>query len=264
MKFGGELRPIRLYTDRQGGTTYTFPSITALLANQPTNIQVLGDTSAPDPWNNGVTGERFLKQYYLIFYAQDEWKIRPEPDDQLRPSLRVLQPLHEDRNLFVLFNADTGKLACGTTPGCDLPNTTPWYHSTKTNFGPRLGLSWSPQKFNSKTVFRVGAGYYYGPGQTEDQVQPIDSDRASRTLTSNIAWPDQSGAGAGRIQHHRSESRVPAARVRQRIHAAGKGALVYGVDSAANCRATRCSRWRMSEARGAICSCVRGPMGSSA
>src|SRR5262249_16886308 len=77
MKFGGELRTIRLYTDRQGGTTYTFPSITALLANQPTSIQVLGDTSSADPWNNGATGNRFLKQYYLIFYAQDEWKVRP-------------------------------------------------------------------------------------------------------------------------------------------------------------------------------------------
>ena len=38
-------------------------------------------------------------------------------------------------------------------------------------------------------MFRVGGGYNFGPGQTEDQVQPIDSDRASRTLTSNIAWP---------------------------------------------------------------------------
>ncbi len=30
MKFGVEVRPIRLYTDRLGGTTYTFPSVTAL------------------------------------------------------------------------------------------------------------------------------------------------------------------------------------------------------------------------------------------
>ena len=178
-----------LYTDRQGGTTYTFPNIDALLANQPTNIQVLGDTSAPDPWNNGATGNRFLKQYYLIVYAQDEWKIRPNLTINYGLRYEYYSPLHEDRNLFVLFNADTGKIACGTTPGCDLPNTTPWYHSKKTNFGPRLAISWSPEKFIDKTVFRVGAGYYYGPGQTEDQVQPIDSDRASRTLTSNIAWP---------------------------------------------------------------------------
>src|SRR5262249_5204740 len=61
LKFGGEFRPIRLYTDRQGGTTYTYPSIGALLTNTPSQIQVLGDTSAADPWNNGATGNRFLK-----------------------------------------------------------------------------------------------------------------------------------------------------------------------------------------------------------
>src|SRR6266478_580283 len=32
-KFGGEVRPIRLYTDRQGGITYTFSSINNFLAN---------------------------------------------------------------------------------------------------------------------------------------------------------------------------------------------------------------------------------------
>jgi hypothetical protein len=189
MKFGGEFRAVRLYTDRLGGTTYTFPNITALLANQPTNIQVLGDTSAPDPWNNGATGNRFLKQYYLIFYAQDEWKIKPNLTVNYGLRWEYYHPLSEDRNLFVLFNADTGKLACGTTPGCDLPTSTSWYHSSTKNFGPRLGISWSPERFKNKTVFRIGAGYYYGPGQTEDQVQPIDSDRATRTLTTNIAWP---------------------------------------------------------------------------
>ena len=189
MKFGFEFRPIRLYTDRQGGTTYTFANIGALLANTPSQIQVLGDTSAPDPWNNGASGNRFLKQFYLIGYAQDEWKVRPNLTINYGLRYEYYQPLHEDRNLFVLFNASTGKLACGTQPGCDLPTSTAWYKSSKLNFGPRLGISWSPQRFNNKTVFRIGGGYYYGPGQTEDQVQPIDSDRATRTLTSNIAWP---------------------------------------------------------------------------
>ncbi len=189
LKFGFEFRPVRLYTDRQGGTTYTFPNIGALLANQPTNIQILGDTSGPDPWNNGATGIRFLKQYYLIFYAQDEWKTTPNLTINYGLRYEYYHPLTEDRNLSVLFNAQTGLLACGTHPGCDLSNTTAWYHSSTKNFGPRLGISWSPGRFHNRTVFRVGAGYYYGPGQTEDQVQTIDSDRPSRTLTTNIAWP---------------------------------------------------------------------------
>jgi len=70
-----------------------------------------------------------------------------------------------------------------------MPSGTPWYNSSKKNFGSRLGFAWSPERFKNKTVFRVGGGYYYGPGQTEDQIQPIDSDRASVTLTSGVAWP---------------------------------------------------------------------------
>ena len=34
-----------------------------------------------------------------------------------------------------------------------------------------------------KTVFRAGFGMFVGPGQTEDQIQPIESDRISSTLS---------------------------------------------------------------------------------
>ena len=180
MKFGGELRPIRIYTDRLGGTTYTFSNLAGLLANQPTGIQVLGDTSAPDPFNNGATGNRFVKQYYFIAYAQDEWKIRPNFTMSYGLRYEYYHPLTEDRNLFVLFNANTGQI---------MPNTTSWYQSSKANFAPRLAFTWSPEAFKNKTVLRIGAGYFFGPGQTEDQIQPIDSDRASASLSGNIAYP---------------------------------------------------------------------------
>ncbi|MCC6861701.1 MAG: TonB-dependent receptor, partial [Bryobacterales bacterium] len=77
IKFGGEVRPIRMYTDRLGGATYTFSNIESLLANRPSSVQVIGDVSAPNPLHGGATGNRFLKQTYYIGYAQDEWKIRP-------------------------------------------------------------------------------------------------------------------------------------------------------------------------------------------
>ena len=174
MKFGGEFRPVRLYTDRLGGTTYTFSNLAGLLANQPTGIQVLGDTSSPDPFNGGATGNRLLKQFYLIGYAQDEWKVRRNVTVSYGLRYEYYQPMHEDRNLAVLFDANSGQI---------MPQGTPWYRSKKTNFAPRLGITWSPTALKDKTVFRVGAGYYYGPGQTEDQVQPIDSDRASVNLS---------------------------------------------------------------------------------
>ena len=177
-KFGGELRPVRIYTDRLGGTTYTYQNIAGLLANTPTQVLVLGDTSAPDPFNNGATGERFVKQWYLVGYGQDEWKIRPNLTMSYGLRYEYYSPLREDRNLFVLFNADEGRL---------MPNTTPWYQANKKNFAPRLAFTWAPAALKNKTVFRIGSGFYYGPGQTEDLIQPIDSDRASRVLTGSAA-----------------------------------------------------------------------------
>jgi len=178
-KFGGEVRPLRIYTDRLGGTTYTFDNITKLLANQPTQVAFLGDVSAPSPFNNGAIGNREAKQYYLIGYAQDEWKIRPNLTMSYGLRYEYYSVLHEARNLAVIVDADTGKFMD--------PKTTDFYKSSKLNFGPRLAFSWSPSRFKDKTVLRIGAGYYYGPGQTEDQIQPIESDRVSKTLTGAAA-----------------------------------------------------------------------------
>src|SRR5262249_26339381 len=129
MKFGFEFRPVRLYTDRLGGTTYTFSNLANMLQNKLSQVQVLGDTSAPDPFNNGATGNRFLKQYYLIGYAQDEWRIKTNFTMSYGLRYEYYSVMSEDRNLFVLFNATTGQI---------MPNTTPWYNSSKLNFGPRL------------------------------------------------------------------------------------------------------------------------------
>lgn len=176
MKFGVEIRPVRMYTDRLGGTTYTFANVAALIANQPSNIQILGDVSAPNPLHNGIARNRFLKQEYSIFYAQDEWKIRPNLTMNYGLRYEYYSVLREDHDLYTLFVVGQGL------------TTGPWYKSSKLNFGPRLAFSWAPERFKNKTVFRIGAGYYYGPGQTEDQVQPIDSDRVTVSLT-NAAFP---------------------------------------------------------------------------
>lgn len=181
IKFGAEVRPIRMYTDRLGGTTYTFSNVNALLNNQPSQIQILGDVSAPNPLHGGIAQNRFLKQSYYIGYAQDEWKILPTLTMNYGVRYEYYSVLREANDLYTLYIAGQGL------------KTGPWYDSSKLNFGPRLAFSWAPSKLNNKTVFRIGAGYYYGPGQTEDQVQPIDSDRVSATLT-NAVFPVNSRA----------------------------------------------------------------------
>lgn len=181
-KFGVEIRPIRLYTDRLGGTTYTYNSVQDFLANNLGQVQVLGDVSAPSPWNNGETGIRLAKQEYFGAYAQDEWKIRPNITLNYGLRYEYYTPMREDRNLDVLFNIVTGQID---------PSDQSFYRSSKLNFAPRLGLTWAPETFHNKTIFRIGGGYNYGAGQTEDQIQPIESDRASRTLSgsSSVKYP---------------------------------------------------------------------------
>jgi carboxypeptidase family protein len=182
LKFGGELRMIRLYTDRLGGTTYTYSNLNSFLTNTPQSIQFLGDVSAPSPFNNGATGQRFAKQEYYIGFAADEWKIRPNLTLNYGLRYEYYTPLREDRNLQVLFDITNGTLRNPTEDA---------FQSSKTNFGPRISMTWSPNPNSSgffgggRTVLRGGFGLFYGPGQTEDQIQPVESDRISSTFTSN-------------------------------------------------------------------------------
>jgi hypothetical protein len=174
-KVGADVRMIRMSTDRQGGTTYTFPNVTAFLANQPSVIQYLGDVSAPSPFNNGAAGLRHTRQEYFVAFAQDEWHLGQ--DVTLNYGLRYdyYTPLREKDNLLVKFNIDTGQID---------PNTTPLYESKKNNFQPRVSMTYAP----GRTVYRGGFGIFVGPGQTEDQIQPVESDRISSTLSSG-AFP---------------------------------------------------------------------------
>ncbi|MBA2702830.1 MAG: TonB-dependent receptor [Blastocatellia bacterium] len=184
-KFGGELRQIRLYTDRQGGITYTFSSINNFLANAVQTVQYLGDLSAPSPFFNNSTGQALARQSYYIAYAQDEWKIRPNLTLNYGLRYEYYTPLREANNRQILFDIVTGQLRDSRQDPL---------HSSKTNFGPRISLSWSPKPNGTgffgggNTVLRGGFGIYYGPGQTEDQIQPIESNRISSTL-SNVTFP---------------------------------------------------------------------------
>jgi hypothetical protein len=191
MKFGVEFRPSRIYTDRLGGTTYVFNSLPALLTNSPASIQYLGDVSAPSPFNGGATGNRKAEQEYYIGYAQDEWKIRPNLTLNYGLRYEYYTPLREARDLDILFDITNGTLRSPDQP----------FFKVKHNFGPRLGLTWSPNGSGifggNRTVLRGGFGIFYGPGQTEDQIQPIESDRISSTLSSGPLLtfnPDQTAA----------------------------------------------------------------------
>ena len=175
MKFGVEIRPISLANDQQGGTTYTFSNVGSFLQNSPASIQFLGDLSDVSPFT-GLGGQIHLRQIYYIGYAQDEWKVTPELTLSYGLRYEYYSAIHESRDKNVFFDLRTGAIYPKTPKD--------WYNTSKLNFGPRFGFSYSPKRFNGKTAFRVGGGYFFGPGQTEDQIQPAANDRISRTITS--------------------------------------------------------------------------------
>ena len=151
LKFGGELRLIRLYTDRLGGTTYTFSNLAGFLSNTPASVQYLGDVSAPSAFTNGPGGVRLAKQEYYIAYAQDEWKVRPGLTINYGLRYEYYTPLLEAHDQQILFSIEQGILR---------PPTGNPYKTSKTNLGPRVAVTWSPDMngtgffSGNRTVFR--------------------------------------------------------------------------------------------------------------
>jgi len=177
-KFGGEARMIRMETDQLGGTTYSFPNVTAFLANQPSGIQYAGDISAPSVFNNGAAGARHTKQEYFVLFGQDEWHASSNLTLNYGLRYDYYTPLRVDDDLIVKFNIETGQID---------PNTTQLHGSKKDSFQPRVAMTYAP----GKTVFRSGFGIFVGPGQGEDLIQPIESDRVNTTLSTGplLAFP---------------------------------------------------------------------------
>lgn len=182
LKFGAEIRAITLYNDQLGGTTYAFANVSDFLANKPSSITFSGDLSALSPFT-GLSGMAHMRQNYYIFYAQDEWKITPTLTMNYGLRWEYYQPLREVNNKDVWFSMAEGTIYPKYSKD--------WFHSSTHNFGPRLAFAWAPERFHNRTVFRIGAGYYYGPGQTEDQLQPEANDRIQKTISSGplLAYP---------------------------------------------------------------------------
>ena len=199
MKAGGEVRTVRFYTDRNGGTQYTYNNISDFLANRLASFRYVGDLSSPSVFNNNATGQREGAQEYYIAYAQDEWRISSNVTLNYGLRYEYYSPVREVNNLNVQFNINTGTL---------LPPDHAFYQGVKTNFGPRVGLSYSP---TLKTAIRAGFGIFYGPGQTEDLLQPIESDLINMVVNGGGYPIDVNAVRANFISNASNRSFTPRA-----------------------------------------------------
>jgi hypothetical protein len=190
-KFGGEFRDIQVDFDQLGGTTLTYGNLLDFALNRNLTGAFIGDLSAPGDFRiatNPVTtvsrpdaGFHRGRQFYAIWYAQDEWRVRPNVTLNYGVRYEYYSANREEDDRAILFDAGTGRLLD--------PSESDFYTATKGNFAPRLGLTWAPSRFNGKTVIRLGGGLYYGPGQYEDLIQPIESDvfRTNASFTNGLA-----------------------------------------------------------------------------
>jgi hypothetical protein len=96
--------------------------------------------------------QRFTFNNNLGFFAQDEIRVRPNLTITAGLRWEYISPLSEKHNLLSNFDASGNLVQVGSAT---LPIL---YHRDMNNFGPRLGISWSPR---GRTVIRMAYGIYY-------------------------------------------------------------------------------------------------------
>jgi hypothetical protein len=171
---GFEARFIRMDFDRFGGLTYAFPDIAALRAGTASSVNFLSDLSAASPFTEG--GRRRAKQKYYLSYFQMRSNFSPRfvLTYGLRYDYFGVPKEQDDRAVVVDPHSAT-----------ILPRGTQFYRASKTNFQPRVGLSY---RFSDNTTLRAGAGLFTNAPRIGDLLLPIESDRFN-TNRNTVAFP---------------------------------------------------------------------------
>ena len=152
LKFGGEYRTIQSDFQFLGSTEITFNGINEFIDNRPAAIAETLDSPVFQP-----------QQFYAIGFAQDSWRATDKLTLELGLRYDYYSVVKEkDGRAKPFFVEDN---AFGT-------DVNAFYDADKNNFSPRLSAAY---QFDDKTVLRAGFGLFYGPGQFEDRIQPIEN-----------------------------------------------------------------------------------------
>jgi hypothetical protein len=165
-KAGVEVRHIQLNQHYGEHGTATFATVEALAANQVRKASLTGALPVND-----------LRKNWIVGYAQDEFKARPNFTLNLGARYTVFQIFDEAHGKANPFDFAT----CGPQGFCGVGAS-----FGQQNYGdidPRLGLIWSPVE-GGKTVVRAGFGMYHEDGQLDDQNLPAKNEVPSYSVTS--------------------------------------------------------------------------------
>ncbi|MFN8060987.1 MAG: TonB-dependent receptor [Vicinamibacterales bacterium] len=178
-KGGFEYRSIAGDFQFLGSTEITFNSVNDFIDNRPAAIQVALDSPVFEP-----------RQYYLLGFAQDSWRVNNRLTLELGMRYDFYSVVREAQGRAKPFFVEDNAFATD-------PNN--FYNPDKNNVAPRLSAVY---QLNDKTAVRGGFGLFYGPGQFEDRIQPMENYierrrvQAADIASNGLAYPVASSSFA--------------------------------------------------------------------
>ncbi len=113
-------------------------------------VDINPQTGLPDPT------QRYLRTSDYSIFGQTDWKVRQNLTLNLGLRWEYYTPITEKQGR--LTQLDLGPVGA---PNPVIHVVSDLYPPDRNNFAPRIGFAWSPEKFNSKLVWRGGLGVFY-------------------------------------------------------------------------------------------------------
>ena len=152
VKAGAEYRNIESQFQFLGSTEITYNSVNDFIDNRPNAVAVALDSPVFTP-----------QQYYLIGFVQDSWRAMDRLTLELGLRYDFYSVVKEKNQLARPFFVEDNAFSSDPDD---------FYDADKNNFAPRVSAAY---EINDKTAVRAGFGFFYGPGQFEDRIQPIEN-----------------------------------------------------------------------------------------
>jgi hypothetical protein len=152
VKAGGEYRNIESQFQFLGSTEITYNSINDFIDNRPNSVAVNLDSPIFTP-----------QQSYAIGFVQDSWRAGDRLTLELGLRYDYFSVVHEKNDLARPFFVEDNAFSSDPRD---------FYNPDRNNLAPRASAAY---QLNEDTVLRAGFGFFYGPGQFEDRIQPIEN-----------------------------------------------------------------------------------------